>query len=121
VTIAGGRVPIRGATGQVRTWWVRSMPRHAWRARPDWLEEERERGQTMEHLGSHYVVVLHDPVLRDRLITEAGSRVRSSEKSGASAQLCLRLARTLRGVAMRVALRIQRGAKSIPRQPVLVE
>ena len=54
---------------------------------------------SMEHLGSHYTVVLHDPRLRSGLIVDAE---RTTQTQRTRADLRVRLARALRWLAARL-------------------
>ena len=57
----------------------------------------------MEHLGSHYGVILNDPKLRAGLVAEAEQSQQSAEKMRASLRLLrFQLAGVLRALAIRI-------------------
>jgi hypothetical protein len=70
----------------------------------------------MEHLGSHYAVILNDPKLRAGLIADAEESQRSVERLRAGMRMRLRLAGVLRALAIRIEPQAARRS-----EPVFVE
>jgi len=76
----------------------------------------------VQHLGSEYGVILNDPKLRGGLIAEAErSQQRPADKPRASMRLRLRLAHTLRALAIRIEPRFPKGSEAGSSQPVFAE
>jgi hypothetical protein len=65
----------------------------------------------MEHLGSHYTVILHDPRLRSGLIADTE---RSAEQSPATVDWHVRLTLALRSIATRVQARYGAEHERVP-------
>ena len=72
----------------------------------------------MEHLGSHYGVILNDPELRTRLIADAERSQRSAARLRASVRLRLQLAGVLRKLAERLGPQQTRRRETSSSQPL---
>jgi hypothetical protein len=75
----------------------------------------------VEHLGSHYIVVLHDRELREGLIASAEQSERSIAQTRTSVRLRLRLATALRALAIRIDPQVPRLSEAGSQQPAFAE
>jgi len=75
----------------------------------------------VEHLGSHYGVILNDPKLRAGLIADAEESQRAAEKMRASMRLRFQVAGVLRALAIRIEPHRARTGETNSSQPAFAE